>query len=261
MSTSHAPIDPSSPKPDSEATELDEPMAPPARKSPTATIWILTLVAASIAALSSWLNGEQYFEHFKPSAKASAEPYNFVALNREKAIADRKNLMIAYGFLGLSFGLCMGLAGGLARHSAIRGLIAAGVGAIVGVAACAVLSYFLMPVYRKHLDPAQENLVLPFLVHGAIWAAMGLAGGLAFGLGWGSVGRVARSLVAGLLGAIVGTLLYEIVQAEMFSHIRNDELIAPESVLRALAYFAVCLTAAAAVAIANSPREGEAAPA
>ena len=55
------------------------------------------------------------------------------------------------------------------------------------------------------------------LVHGGIWGPIGAAGGLAFALGLGGGPRSAfRATLGGLVGASLGTVLFEIVGAWFF---------------------------------------------
>src|SRR5262249_60673803 len=51
------------------------------------------------------------------------------------------------------------------------------------------------------------------LVHGLPWAAVGAVGGLAFGVGLGGRTQAGRGLVGGLLGAVAGAFLYEMIGA------------------------------------------------
>jgi hypothetical protein len=202
-------------------------------------IWALALAAALVACLASWVNGEKYFEYFKVSEEAARQPYDFGPLNREKAVADARNTAIAYGFLGGSLGICLGLAGGLSRRSIGAGLFAAVVGAILGTAAGVGGSYALTPVFRKYLDPADPNLLLSFSVHGGIWAAIGAAAGMALGLGVGGWDRIPRGLLGGLVGGLVGTVLFEVIHATAFPLVRANDVVPETSITRVLVHVLV----------------------
>jgi len=81
----------------------------------------------------------------------------------------------------------------------------------------------LLPFYFRALDKAQEelsrDLTLPLLIHGGIWAACGLAGGMAFAIGLGAGGsRLIKGAVGGLIGALLGAALYEMIGATAFPH-------------------------------------------
>jgi hypothetical protein len=227
----------------------------------TATIWAFALSAALAAAVASWINGEVYFEYFKPSVAAAADAYRFTALNREKAVADRRNTVIAYGFLGLALGLGLGLAGGLARRSIAMGILAAAAGGLLGGVAGTLTSYALVPVFRQFMDPAEPTLVLPLLIHGGIWTPIGAAAGLAFGLGLGGRYRSIRGLLAGLIGGLLGTIVYEVIQAVVFPLLRNEEIIGPTNISRLMPYVCVAVFVALMAALWTPGPDSKSAPA
>jgi hypothetical protein len=67
------------------------------------------------------------------------------------------------------------------------------------------------------LDQVDQGLTVPMLVHGGIWAAAGLAGGVAFGLGLrGGWSSIARAAVGGLVGALLAAFLFEVTAAMAF---------------------------------------------
>ena len=136
----------------------------------------------------------------------------------DQSAADFKNATLAFAILGSVLGAAMGMAGWVAVGAArVRAR-----GALVGLAAGGLLgalgSVLVLPVYFHALDVAQENLsrdlVLPALVHSGIWAACGLAGGLAFGIGLDAGRtRMINSALGGLIGAAFGAVLYEMIGA------------------------------------------------
>jgi hypothetical protein len=213
----------------------------PASPGPS-VLWASALTAAILGGLASWANGEKFYTYYQPSRKALADTRNFQALNREQAVADGRNTAIAYGFLGAALGVMLGLAGGLAQRSVSRGLIAAIAGGLVGGAASVGLSFLLMPVFRQNLEPEMPTLLLPLLVHGAIWMAAGAGGGLGFGLGLGGFSTTMRTVLGGLVGAMIGTTLFEVVVAVCFAMLRFDDLIGPTPLTRFLAYACVALS-------------------
>ena len=113
----------------------------------------------------------------------------------------------------------MGLAGGLARGSARSGAAAGLAGAVLGGALALGAAAALQPVYYRNvqLDQVEQGLTVPMLVHGGIWGAAGLAGGLAFGLGLGR-GRssIARAALGGLAGVLLAAFVFEATAAMAF---------------------------------------------
>jgi hypothetical protein len=201
--------------------------------------------------MASWVVGEWAQRHylFAPSAEAASQPYDFGPLRREKAVADRKNTMIAYGVSGSLLGLALGIGGGLARRSTRAGLGSAAFGGPMGAVAGAALSAALVPVFTSQHDPIMPSLGLPLLIRGGIWTAIGGMGGLAFGMGMGGHRLMIRGMLGGLAGAAVGTLVSELTAAVVFPLQRNDEVIPAESTSRLLAHLCVAVLAAAGAAL------------
>jgi hypothetical protein len=189
------------------------------RQLPAVRVWVLALTAGLISGFASWLIGETLHGRFRPveatsGARASAEM-------KARSVAEAKaaeafEASLAFGSLGAVLGLTLGLAGGSARGSARAALIAAIVGSFLGGAAGAGMSRVLLPIYFRILDPDHGDLTLAILILGGIWPVIGAAGGAAFGIGLGERGRAVRALLGGLLGALAGVLVYEIVGALVF---------------------------------------------
>ena len=59
---------------------------------------------------------------------------------------------------------------------------------------------------------------MPLLIHLGLWSAVGLAAGLAFGIGSGASkpSRFVQTALGGLVGAMVGTVVFEVVGAGLF---------------------------------------------
>ncbi|MGC8643419.1 MAG: hypothetical protein ACP5XB_26475 [Isosphaeraceae bacterium] len=182
--------------------------------------WKLTLALALLAGAAAWWVGEAYLDYFKPSQAASSQRFDFTALNKEKAVANAYNGTLAFGALGGFVGLALGLAGGFSRRPGGSPLLGAIVGLALGVAAGALPSLEIMPWQWRHRsdDPSSTQLLIPLLMHLGLWSGAGLAGGLAFGLGAGAKKplRLAGTAISGLLGAMLGTLVFEIIGAGFF---------------------------------------------
>ena len=97
---------------------------------------------------------------------------------------------------------------------------------------------------------------MPLAVHDGIWAACGLAGGVAFGFGLGGERtKVAVAGMGGLIGAALGGALYELIGAMVFP---GDQTTNPLSVTwrtRLLARLLVAtLGAVAAATVVSAAR-------
>jgi hypothetical protein len=170
--------------------------------------------------MASWLIGETLHGRFNPRAAAASGPRPTAEITarfvREAQGAATLEATIAFGALGAVLGLTLGLAGGFARGSAPAAWRAAMVGSILGGAAGAGMSWALLPIYFRILDPDHGDLILAIGIQGGIWPVIGAAGGTAFGIGLGDRSRAVRALLGGLLGALAGVLVYEMVGAVMF---------------------------------------------
>lgn len=217
-----------------------------------ASLWAGALTAALLAGLGSWLVGERFSGYYKPSHEAASQPYSFTALRAEKLVADSRNTAIAYGSLGVLLGVGLGLAGGLARRANLAALAAAAGGGLLGGVAGVGLSYALVPVYLREVDPVQPTLLLPLMIHGGIWTAIGAASGLAFGLGRGGWSRIFRATLGGAVGAMLGTVAFVVLQAVAFPLHQNEELLGPTPALRLAAVLCVALSVAAGVVVQES---------
>jgi len=231
---------------------------PPGLKTgPSASgpIWLLLLAAALLAGLAGFGIGEaapklvpiSYDLPPEISRNRSAVP---IEIERRKSAWRDKSAVLAYGGLGMVLGLALGAAGGLARRSP-RAAIAAGLtGLVLGGAVGAATTVLILPSYHatraeRTDENYNEDLVLALRTHGAIWLAVGAAAGLALGLGLGGGANVARALVGGILGAGLGTVIYEFGGAIGFPLAQTFRPMAPEAIPRLLAHLSVALCVAA----------------
>jgi hypothetical protein len=182
-------------------------------------IWLLVMGLAMVAGGCAWLSGEFTLDYFKPSAAASENHRDPSALNREMLGVSARNGALAFGPLGGLLGLALGLAGGLSRRSASGALMGAFAGLILGAAAGALPSFGVMPWQWRHRndDPSTTELLIPMFVHLGLWSGAGLTAGLAFGIGRGfKPSWLFQAALAGLIGAMLGTFVYELGGAFLF---------------------------------------------
>jgi hypothetical protein len=215
-------------------------------------VWVLALVAGSIAGLASWLIGEVLHPRFDRPAGAALGPLSSAERVGARFSAERDaqelEAILNFGSLGGILGLVLGLAGGAARGSARAALGAAIVGWLLGGAFGAGSSKAILPIYFRILDPDHNDLVVGIMTQAAIAAAVGAAGGTAFGIGLGHRNRGLRALLGGLLGAIAGALVYEIVGALAFPLDATSKPIAATWGARLFARLAVTTLISAGVA-------------
>ena len=218
------------------------------------TIWGWALAAGILAGTVSWLGGESIHGAFDVPAESEygvARPAEVVArVARLRMAGQMKDGALTFGMLGGALGLTLGMAGGMARRNGRAALLASGAGLIFGAGAGAGTAWALVRVYYQNQDPNSTSLLLPLLVHGGIWSSIGLAGGVALGIGLGGRDRALRTALGGLLGAIVGTLVYEIAGALAFPSAKAHHPVSQEVGSRLLAHLVVAFFVAAGAAIA-----------
>ena len=159
---------------------------------------------------------------------------------------------LTFTCLGGFLGLAMGLTGGLARRSVPAGIRAGIVGFVLGAVTEAFLAYLVVLMFFKRYDPLVGDLALPLLTHGAIWLAVGAISGLAFGLGLGGKGRWRSTLVGGLLGAAVATVVYEIGGALVFASSKTELPLSSTVTTQAIALLLVATFSAVGAAWASN---------
>ena len=113
---------------------------------------------------------------------------------------------------------------------------------------------------RIHLlDPGNMSteMASSLVVHGLPWAAIGAVAGLAFGIGLYGSARAGRALLGGLLGAVAGTFLYEIIGALALPATKTIDPVAATWGIRLLAQvLAVIASAAGVAALVPSSADG-----
>jgi hypothetical protein len=250
--TSPTPPPPPAPAPAPEAAGRS------ARRPEVIRTWLMTLAAALLAGIASWLVGERTYDYFRPSEGAGADLFRFAALNRETSIAQARNGAVTFGALGALLGLGLGLAGGLSRRSPAGALVGGAVGLVLAGAAGALPAFAVMPWQWMHRndDPATLDLMMPLLIHGGLWCALGAAAGLAF-----AVGRVGlkpipllEGALGGLVGAAFGTVVFELVGGFAFPLAHTAYPFSANPGTRLLARLCVTLFAAAGTLLMFRPR-------
>ncbi len=169
---------------------------------------------------------------------------------------------LAFGILGACLGGCLGIAGGLARRSASAAMIWGSVGSVLGLTLGAGLSFALFPSYFWARDNySLDELIASIALHGLIWAPLGGAAGLALALGLGERQLCGRALAAGLMGALLGAVAYDLIGALLFPLARTADPVAATALNRLVSRLMVSLATALFVSLSLSePRSGRSAP-
>jgi hypothetical protein len=133
--------------------------------------------------------------------------------------AAARNAALAFGLLGACLGGFLGTAGGLARRSTSAAATAGFLGAVVASAWGAGISLGLLPYcLQAQADHPENDLIIALVMHGLIWGPVGAVAGLAFAVGLGERRVMVQSLAAGLAGALLGTVCFDLIGAALFSH-------------------------------------------
>jgi hypothetical protein len=191
-----------------------------------------TLVAALVVALGAGIvawslaNSFRVAEYQKEdygrpgeggAANANPPRSKFVSADRpvrislvETKVFATRNGVVGYAILGAILSLGLGVTAGLlnGRRSISLVFLACVTGLVLGACGGAASSYVLIPVYFNNLETA--DLTFSVLIHLGIWTVLGAASGAAFGIGSGSRGVFVRSIIGGVTGAALATLLFDV---------------------------------------------------
>ena len=102
-----------------------------------------------------------------------------------------------------------------------------------------------------------DDLFLSLGLHATLWGTLGAVGGLAFGIGRGrSSQKTLRLMIAGLSGAIVGTIVYDAIGGTVTPLAGTGDAISITWPTRLLARLFVAIGAAVAIALTGRGTEG-----
>jgi hypothetical protein len=198
----------------------------------------LAVVAGLAAALFAWLVGE-----------ASFRPEQSLISDIEQLHGDAAhNAMMSYGALGAALGAALGLAGGLARRSVAAGAGAAAFGLALGLVAGAGTARLFSRYLYDAESRGDSSMLVPLLVHGATWVAVGVSAAGALTEGSGRWDRAKGVLLAGVAGALVAALAYDFAGMMMFPEAGTDRPVSLAVGTRLLAQVlpALCISVATA---------------
>jgi hypothetical protein len=256
---------------DRSPTSLDASDGPPRPEDPgpanessssPGRTWLLILAAGLLGGLWGFAIGESGQRFIQPSIEMPPEimrngQARTKEMERRRALCRDQIAALAYGGLGMVLGLALGVAGGLARRAPLAAIVAGVTGLVLGGAAGAGSTAVLVPNFHAaRLAFSEEDhnndLALALRTHGGIWITIGAAAGLALGIGLGGWSRTARSVIGGILGAVVAAAIYEFGGAILFPLAETFRPTAYEVIPRLFAHLTVALcVAAGALLFAN----------
>jgi hypothetical protein len=205
----------------------------------TGRLLVFAFVAALLAGVASLIAGEAILSSYKSDLNPSIQNNPSPESVRRWKDARLYSATLTFATMGGLLGLLMGLAGGLVRRSASASARAGILGLSLGTIVSAATGFVLVSLFYKTYDPQSGDLVLPLFIHGAIWSALGAVGGMVFGRGIGGQGRWKSTLVGGLVGAAVATVVYEIGGALAFPSSKTDLPLSASFAARAMAQLLV----------------------
>ncbi|HZW30256.1 MAG TPA: hypothetical protein VFF52_06070 [Isosphaeraceae bacterium] len=178
-----------------------------------------------------------------------------------QAVADLRNAALTFGVLGFCLGGCLGIAGGLARPSRAALVTAGLLGSILGPALAAGVTLAWLPSFLwARITYSDYELIISLAIHGLPWGLAGAAAGLAFAVGLGEGRLIGPTLAAGFVGAVLGTIAFDLIGAALFPFADTAEPIATTWPCRLLARMLVtAATAAAMILVLPAPRPAPAA--
>jgi hypothetical protein len=191
------------------------------------------------------MGGEAIHGAFAPQL-LSAFDIQGSEMNLRVASSERREATLAFAILGASLGLALGLAGGRGRLRLAGGTV----GLLLGALAGAGVAWALLAIYYRTVNRDVDDLILPLVIHGGIWGAIGAVGGLAFGIGRGERRGVVPAILGGLLGALAATFIYDVVGGLAFPLAKTAEPLSESWATRLLARLLVACCAAVGVGLA-----------
>ncbi len=222
----------SAPAPDEEIDKLAT--ALPSQAKPTAVpegasvphnqVRWLVMLGALLAGLAAFGIGEMIYkiipaEKVSQSVMMTNVKVRLPTRATEDAAAAR-NGAVSFGLLGLCLGSALGIAGGLARRSALAATRGGLLGAVLGLVLGVGLSLGLLPWFLSQQDRFSDDdlivLVVSLVMHALIWGLLGASAGLAFAVGLEKPRMWHRAVIAGICGAVLGTVVFELAGGLFF---------------------------------------------
>ncbi len=210
-----------------------------------ARFWVA--VAGLLAGLVAFGTGEMV-HGLIPAGKEEVNTMGRLLMlptGKTTSVAETRNGALTFGLLGVCLGGMLGMAGGLARRSSSATLAAGLLGSILGLAVGAGVPFAVLPFffYAEPLYPQYEMLI-SIGTHASIWGLTGAVAGLAFAVGFGERRMYGRAVAAGLVGALLGTIAFDLIGIMLFPLGNTGQPISTTWPTRLLARLLVAVAAA-----------------
>jgi hypothetical protein len=221
-----------------------------------ARLW--PLLAGICAGLSAFGLGEACYELVRPE-NGRFNTMGTIVIGpyaQSLDIAETQNGAVAFGLLGGCLGAFLGITGGLTSRSVSKTLAAAVLGVVLGAGLGVGISLAVIPLALKLLPgyPRYE-VIISAVMHGSIWGVSGAVAGLAFAAGLGQPRRFVPLVLAGFTGAVLGTVMFELVGSIIFPLANTGRPISSTWPSRLAARLLVTLATSGALALSvNGPR-------
>ena len=215
----------------------------------------LAVLAAVVAAAVSWELGEAGLFQFRPAIEnlsMMGHAYRDTSA-RSREVAMLKGASCLLGTLGALMGMGMGLVGGRSSRSPRQAIIGAGVGLLAGGLAGAAPPWIVIPAYDRAEELTAGDLGRSLLMHWALWTSLGAAAGLALGIGIGDRKRILAALFGGAIGAVAGTVVYELAGSLVAPLAETGKPFAESSTARLMAALCIALSSSLGAILVLAP--------
>ena len=184
-------------------------------------VWLFAVGSAILGGMLGWIVGDE-MAHRLPWTKPAQAAMENGEVRREARVlrdlhieAETRTAVIGMGCLGGILGLMLGVGGGLSRRSNPRAALGGGIGLFLGAAVGAAVPWVLVPVFYSSLKQS-PNLAFPLIIHICMYSAVGSVAGLALGISLRGWAGAMNGLVAGAMGAGMGSMVFNLVHTIAF---------------------------------------------
>jgi hypothetical protein len=227
---------------------------PPAAAETTTSrrlpLWLVMVGAGLIAGALAATAGEFSYSalHKEPDYPANLSSLSSseravaraVVRFKTKLTVQTNQAATAYGFLGVALGVVLGLAGGLTGGSQRHSWDGAIIGGISGGIAGAGLSMVAVPLFFE-ISNSMTSAPLLLLTHAVIFAGVGAAAGAGLGRAWGDRKAIVRCALGGIVGAVVATIVVDVINVASSGVMRIFEPVPAESMPRVVVHLGIAV--------------------